>query len=211
MRTIAGNFDGMTAAQAALFREHPAAISLIGMGRYLYTPEEREYLLLRAGASEVITLAEGELFPFLRDHPDRQVEKATDNGRSATLWRGYLLLGSVEHGQGNGARFGFPTANLAFDRRKELPKLGVYASWAEVDGREYPAVTNLGPKPSFDESGETTAETFLPGWEGDLYGKRMAVTLARYLRPIRVFYGGLEELKAQIDRDVEEMRELLKV
>ena len=87
-----------------------------------------------------------------------------------------------------------------------VPARGVYAGHVQVDGREYPACTNLGIAPTF-ERGETRIESHLLDFERDLYGRVIDVSFTWRIRPEKRF-SGVEELKEQIIRDVEEARNL---
>ncbi len=60
------------------------------------------------------------------------------------LGRPYKIIGEVVHGDSRGRLLGFPTANLEVWAERTLPKPGVYACWATIEGKEYPAVTNVG-------------------------------------------------------------------
>lgn len=109
-----------------------------------------------------------------------------------------VIEGIVVHGKSLGSRMGFPTANIEVDAGLEL-RDGVYASRAEVDGRIYDAMSNLGCNPTVDGRCRLL-ETNLFGFDGDLYGRRLRVELLRFIRPERRF-GSVEELFAQIEAD----------
>lgn len=119
-----------------------------------------------------------------------------------------VLSGYVTHGRGLGNRHGFPTANLSLDSKQALPRAGVYASEAEIDGRRYAGITNVGTRPTADDSPEITVETWFPDFSGDLYGRALRLTLRAYLREIRRF-SDLDALKCQIDVDCEAVRALI--
>lgn len=113
-----------------------------------------------------------------------------------------VLNGVIEHGEGKGHRAGFPTANLHTDG-SALPEYGVYAAvMVTQDGKMRPGVTNVGTRPTADHSDRITVETWLPGYEGDLYGQQATVILLSYLRGIQE-YDDMGCLKAQIDLDAE--------
>lgn len=115
----------------------------------------------------------------------------------------YPVSGRVEQGDGRGRQIGFPTANLALESTKLLPPDGVYAGRADADGIErWPAVVNLGTRPTFDGRGRRF-EAHLIGYSGDLYGKDLTIAIESRLRPERKF-DGVEQLKAQITEDIEE-------
>ena len=104
----------------------------------------------------------------------------------------------IIHGQKLGSRMGFPTANMDIAGRDDIPN-GVYRSVVEVDGVEYTAMSNVGVRPSVD--GKTRLlETYLFGYDGDLYGRRLKVRLCERIRDERKF-ASVDELKAQLERD----------
>jgi riboflavin kinase/FMN adenylyltransferase len=129
------------------------------------------------------------------------------------LGRPHSLSGTVVRGDERGRTLGFPTANL--DEVAEMvPANGVYAVRVErfdAGAGQYTAlgggVTNVGVRPTVQGSGEArrTIETFVLGFSGDLYGERLRLELVARLRPEQKF-AGLDELKDQIARDVEQAR-----
>jgi riboflavin kinase/FMN adenylyltransferase len=113
------------------------------------------------------------------------------------LGRDYWIKRKVIRGDGRGRRIGFPTANLEGTENLCLRE-GVYA--VEVDGGMR-GVANFGRRPTF--GGETRVlEVHIPGFDGDLLGKRLKVTFLRFIREERKF-SGAEELKEQIKRDIQ--------
>ena len=134
-----------------------------------------------------------------------RIRAALDNGdaeeASALLGHPYALTGIVVEGDRRGRHLGFPTANLAWEQ-EQLPAHGVYVT--EVVGPHLagptPGLTNVGAKPTFAGSA-VTVETFLPGFEGDLYGAQLQVRFLHRLRGERTF-ANLDELRAQIAQDV---------
>ena len=122
------------------------------------------------------------------------------------LGRPYLLRGEVVVGDKRGGTIGFPTANVAPDPTAIVPARGVYAGSVWVEGEVYAACTNVGVAPTF-ERGESRVEAYLLDFEGDLYGKTVDVSFTDRIRGEKRF-SGLEELKAQIGKDVEVARRL---
>lgn len=116
----------------------------------------------------------------------------------------HLLSGRVVRGQRIGRTIGIPTANI----QPEEPVLelyhGVYACKAVCEGREYPAVVNVGSRPTVDGS-RVTVEAWLPDFSGDLYGKTVALYFHRFLRPERKFEN-LTALQAEIRKNAAETR-----
>jgi riboflavin kinase/FMN adenylyltransferase len=124
------------------------------------------------------------------------------------LGRPYCIRGEVVAGDHRGRAIGFPTANVLPDARALVPELGVYAGHVRVpgDGR-YDACTNIGVAPTFDRR-ERRVEAHLLDYEGDLYGKVVDVTFVERLRAEKRF-SGIDELRAQIERDIAEARRVL--
>ncbi|MDR0293499.1 MAG: riboflavin biosynthesis protein RibF [Oscillospiraceae bacterium] len=119
----------------------------------------------------------------------------------------YRLSGTVQRGRGLGRKFGFPTVNLPMPPERQPPAWGVYATRVIWDGRAYPAVTNVGIRPTVETGGAPTVESTLLDFTGDLYGERIDVEFARFVRPERRFDspGSLTE---QVRRDMGAVREL---
>ncbi|WP_395741264.1 bifunctional riboflavin kinase/FAD synthetase [Prosthecobacter sp.] len=116
------------------------------------------------------------------------------------LGRSYTVFGTVVEGRKLGRQLGFPTANVEVEN-EQLPPLGVYAVEARIGAQWHPAVANLGRRPTVAENAEPTLEVHLLDWSGDLYGKDLEVRFTRLLRN-EMKFNGLEELKAQISRDI---------
>jgi len=112
----------------------------------------------------------------------------------------------VIHGNHIGTGLGAPTINQALPEGFVLPPFGVYASWAGVDGQEYYGVTNIGVKPTVG-SDRVLSETWMPGFSGDLYGKRVRLFLLQFIRPEKKF-GSLEELKAEIEKNARQAKDI---
>lgn len=128
----------------------------------------------------------------------------TDAGR--LLGRPYAVRGRVVEGDRRGRTIGFPTANLLPDPAVVIPARGVYAGHACVGEKRYAVCTNVGVAPTF-ERGESKIEAHLLQFDADLYGRTIDVSFTARIREERRF-SGVEELKAQIARDVEDARRL---
>jgi riboflavin kinase/FMN adenylyltransferase len=121
------------------------------------------------------------------------------------LGRPYAIVGSVAAGAGRGRTLGFPTANIAPDRQLLIPT-GVYLGRVSVDGRPRPAVVNVGVRPTFGET-ILAIEAHLLNFSGDLYGRTVRLELLDRLRD-EMRFGSVDELKAQIERDIAAVREM---
>lgn len=119
-----------------------------------------------------------------------------------------LLTGTVVHGRHLGSTLGIPTANLELPRELAVPKFGVYMCLCTVDGKSYPAVTNIGTRPTVNGH-SITVEPWILDYQGDLYGKEIRLEFYRFLRPEKKF-PDLQALKAEILRNADETREYFK-
>lgn len=122
------------------------------------------------------------------------------------LGRPYVVRGEVVVGDRRGRSIGFPTANVLPDPALVVPARGVYAGFARVGKESYAACTNVGVAPTFERR-ESRVEAYLLGFGGDLYGRVIDVSFIRRIREEKRFVG-VEELKRQITRDVEEARRI---
>jgi len=119
----------------------------------------------------------------------------------------FYLRGKVITSDKRGRVLGFPTANLDIKPQQALPGNGIYATIAQVDGKQFPSATNIGIRPTFGEGGKTV-ETHLLNYKGDLYGKDMRLEFVQKLRDEQHFSSS-EELKVQIGKDVQEVEAIL--
>jgi len=122
------------------------------------------------------------------------------------LGRPYVLRGEVVGGDRRGRGIGFPTANVLPDSALVVPARGVYAGFVRVGKGRHVACTNVGVAPTFGRD-ESRVEAYLLDFEGDLYGSVVDVSFVRRIREEKKF-SGVEDLKEQIARDVEEARRI---
>jgi riboflavin kinase / FMN adenylyltransferase len=115
----------------------------------------------------------------------------------------FLFEGPVVEGDGRGRTLGFPTANLVPPDDLATPGHGVYAAFANGQ----PAAVNVGIRPTFETGRGLLIEAYLIDFDGDLYGKTLRIAFVARLRGERRF-PSVEDLIAQMHRDVEEAREL---
>ena len=114
----------------------------------------------------------------------------------------YSVTGTVVKGNHIGHTLGFPTINIYPDENKLLPPFGVYAGKTEVKEKVYRSISNVGCKPTVGGEVRPSVETYLYGFDGDLYGEEATVELSAFRRPETKFES-LEALKAQLQRDIE--------
>lgn len=130
-------------------------------------------------------------------------------GAAALLGRAPMVRGRVAQGRGEGTGMGFPTANIEVAPGLALPAEGVYEGLMLVDGSVWPAAVNVGLPPTFAERAASAhLEANLIGFEGDIYGREVALAFTRRLRPSRVF-DSLDELIATVEGNIEDIRQNL--
>jgi riboflavin kinase / FMN adenylyltransferase len=132
--------------------------------------------------------------------------------RKASEFLGYpfFVAGKVIPGKKLGRSIGFPTANLSVtDSHKIIPKNGVYAVDAEVEGTSYLGMMNIGCRPTVDsECLQSTLEVNLFDFNNDLYQKELTVNFYARIRDEKKF-NNLTELSEQISRDRDLIRQVL--
>lgn len=140
-----------------------------------------------------------------------RIREALKEGRceeaNRLLTRPFTIQGEVIHGDKNGRKLGFPTANIDLGQYQR-PKYGIYAVKGRLpDGRVVCGAANLGVRPTFDPPKELL-EPYFFDFSDNLYGQTIEVELHHFLRGEQKF-DDLESLKAQMDKDCDRARELL--
>ncbi len=130
----------------------------------------------------------------------RLVAEGRVDEAGALLGHHYTIDGTITSGAGRGRTLGFPTANLSTDNEL-VPPTGVYATTAELHGTRWPAVTNIGVRPTFEAAGAVAVETHILGLSADVYGARLSLSFIQRLRDERKF-PDVDALREQIAADV---------
>jgi riboflavin kinase/FMN adenylyltransferase len=134
-----------------------------------------------------------------------RISEGAMEAAEALLGRPYTLTGSVVSARHIGHTLGYPTANLETGEQL-LPRDGVYATYAVLDGAACPAVTNVGRNPTV-AGRRRTVETFILDGAPSLYGAELSVAFLSRIREERSF-PSLEALSRQIGEDVKTAKEL---
>ncbi len=122
------------------------------------------------------------------------------------LGRPYSIVGNVQPGDKRGGGIGYPTANIAL-AGLAYPPQGVYGVRVKHEGEWHLGAANIGTRPTVDPTRtEPLLEVHVLDFEGDLYGHELEVEFLFRVRDERKF-AGLEELKQQLARDVEAVRQ----
>jgi riboflavin kinase / FMN adenylyltransferase len=132
-----------------------------------------------------------------------QVAAGDVEGAMRCLGAPFLFEGTVVEGDRRGRTLGFPTANVVPDEEFAYPGHGVYAAFANGN----PAAVNVGVRPTFETGRGVLVESYLIDSNVDLYGQTLRIAFIARLRGEKRF-AGVEDLVAQMHRDVEEAREL---
>lgn len=123
------------------------------------------------------------------------------------LTRPFTIEGEVIHGDKNGRKLGYPTANIDMGHYLR-PKYGIYAVKGRLaDGRLLKGAANLGIRPTFDPP-KLLLEPYFFDFAEDIYGQTIEVELHHYLRGEQKFER-LSDLEVQMAKDCELARELL--
>ncbi len=93
----------------------------------------------------------------------------------------HTLTGQVVPGRHLGHKLGFPTANVLIPEQVVCPMHGVYACQAVIGHRRYPAVTNVGNRPTV-QGHQVRTESWILGFDGDLYGQNITLEFYSFLR-----------------------------
>lgn len=118
----------------------------------------------------------------------------------------YFFCGRVVPGRNvGGSVVGYPTANMPYPDDKIELKAGVYKTRVHIADKQYFGLTNVGAHPTFDDY-KFNLETFVIGYNGNLYDKQIKVEFLSYLRGITKF-NNATELKEQIDKDLQRVIE----
>lgn len=125
---------------------------------------------------------------------------------SKLMGHSFEIEGYVIHGFKRGRTIGFPTINIT-PNESILPKLGVYAARVLINGKYYPAMANIGCRPTVAGEG-ILLEAHIIDFRADLYGKRLRVFLDEFIRPEQKF-NSLDELKLQITKDIEQAKRII--
>ena len=148
---------------------------------------------------------------YVNDHNENkisstQIKELIKSGdmKEANIYLGhpYKIHGAVVHGLNNGEIIGFPTANLLPSTDYVIPKNGVYFTKVKINGELYISVTNIGTHPTIEKLNQATIETFVIDYKGSIYGENIDLYFYNRERD-EVKFNSIDELKAQIEEDVE--------
>ena len=112
--------------------------------------------------------------------------------------RFFSYSGNVIRGKELGRELGFPTANVVIPDNKFLVKRGVYVSRVTIGNQVFGGVTNIGLRPTVEDSNVDLSETYIFDFNEDIYGAKIKVELLDFLRPETKF-SSRDELIAAVE------------
>lgn len=130
------------------------------------------------------------------------IEQGDMKSASKFLGHNHFICSEVEHGAALGRSIGIPTINQYFAENACIPLFGVYVTSVHIGDKTYRGVTNVGIRPSVESDNIPRAETYIIGFDGDLYGEKITIEFIEMLRQEQKF-NSLDELKAAIKSDIE--------
>lgn len=135
-----------------------------------------------------------------------QIKKYLSEGEvlkaKAMLGQPFSISGKVIHGNQNGRKIGFPTANMSLHAdNKFIPQLGVYLCEVKVESGSFYGLTNMGYRPTLNKDEGIHIETHILGFDGDIYGQNIEIQFMEKIRSEKRF-DSFEELKNQIAADL---------
>lgn len=122
-------------------------------------------------------------------------------GAEAMLGHPYAITGRVMYGRQLGRQLDAPTANIQLHRYR-APIEGVYAVEVDGLGDRLRGVANVGVRPTLNEANvKPILEVHVFDFNENIYGRCMKVLFRHKIRDEQKF-AGIDELKAQIQRDI---------
>jgi len=167
-----------------------------------------------AGLSELLALGREFKFSVVAEKPFTAEGELVSSSRirsllaegavgkaNRLLGRRFSFSGKVIAGDKRGKALGYPTANIAIgDPRKILPRNGVYAVTAELDGKVHRGLMSIGVVPTFYENHPRLCEVHLFDFNEDVYGKKITVECIEWIRGEKKFTSA-DELVKEMDKD----------
>ena len=135
-----------------------------------------------------------------------QIKKYLSEGditkANAMLGLPFSVSGNVVHGNQNGRKIGFPTANMSLNAdNKFIPQLGVYLCRVNIEAGQFYGLTNMGYRPTLNKDDGIHIETHLLDFDGDIYGQIIEIQFIEKIRSEKRF-DSFEDLKNQIAADL---------
>ena len=195
MKSVVENFNG-----AHLVCGHDYSFGYKGMGN---TERLREFCEKRGVGCDVVppVTLDGERVSSTLIRELIAAGKIEEANRY--LGHRHVLTDIVRSGRRLGRTINAPTINMQFGKGVIIPRHGVYATMVTLeDGTVWRGVTNVGVRPTVDDSGRVTAETYMLGYSGNLYGRTVRLDFYKFMRP-EMKFADIGQLKDRIHADAE--------
>ncbi len=129
------------------------------------------------------------------------IEQGNIKEANRLLGHNYLISGSVIHGNEIGRTLGVRTMNVKPSDSYVIPRFGVYKTIAYIEGIPHRSITNVGVKPTIDDSKKVSIEIHVENYVKENYSETIQVEFLDFVRPEKKF-SSLEELQKQIESDI---------
>ena len=155
---------------------------------------------------------------YVNDHCENKISSSRikelikeGNVKEATRYLGkpYKIFGGVVHGLDNGHLIGYPTANILPSTNYVIPENGVYFTRTKINDEVYNSVTNIGTHPTIEKLNKPTIETYIIGYDGNIYGENISLFFYKKERE-EVKFNNIDELKKKIAEDIENCENFFK-
>ncbi len=122
------------------------------------------------------------------------------------LGRNFKITGTVMQGKGLGHKNNTPTVNLNFDKQAIIPAFGVYITKTIVENRIYNSISNIGVRPSVENTSLANIETNIFDFDCDIYGKNIEIEFIKMIRP-EMKFENIDNLFEQIKKDILQVKQ----
>lgn len=122
----------------------------------------------------------------------------------------YSVCEPVIHGKALGRTIGIPTINQSVSSKELILGKGVYATVCTLDGKQYLGVTNLGTRPTVEDTEKSNLETYLIDYDGFCYGQDVKIEFVSRIRD-EIKFESIQALKNQIKKDISTVKNRMRV
>ena len=130
-----------------------------------------------------------------------RIENGDMENVSKLLGRYYSIVGIVEHGKKLGTVNQTPTVNLSINPDRIIPSYGVYITRTKINGKFYNSISNVGVRPSVEQTDIPNIETNIFDFADDLYGEKITVEFIKKIRDEKKFCNK-DDLFTQVKQDI---------
>lgn len=142
-----------------------------------------------------------------------RIRRNLENGHLLTVNRllGYdfKTSGTVVHGLARGRTLGFPTANIEYDNRQQVPSEGVYIVTIKINQAWYKGMASIGRNITFGDDNPVTIEINILDFDQNIYGNQVEIKWLKKTRD-EIKYTGEADLIKQLQLDEAETRKFFK-